>query len=36
MLKKVFNIDLKKSFFVGDRWRDINAGYRAGCTNFIY
>ena len=34
--QKSFNIDLKKSFFVGDRWRDINAGYRAGCqTLFI-
>jgi D-glycero-D-manno-heptose 1,7-bisphosphate phosphatase len=25
-------IDLKKSFMVGDRWRDIEAGQRAGCT----
>ena len=34
--QKSFNIDLKKSFFIGDRWRDINAGYRAGCqTLFI-
>jgi D-glycero-D-manno-heptose 1,7-bisphosphate phosphatase len=25
-------IELKKSFMVGDRWRDIEAGQRAGCT----
>jgi len=30
------NIDLSKSFMVGDRWRDIDAGHRAGCrTIFI-
>jgi D-glycero-D-manno-heptose 1,7-bisphosphate phosphatase len=29
-------IDLAASFMVGDRWRDIEAGYRAGCqTLFI-
>ena len=27
-----FAIDLKKSFMVGDRWRDIEAGQNAGCT----
>jgi D-glycero-D-manno-heptose 1,7-bisphosphate phosphatase len=27
-------IDLKKSFLVGDRWRDIEAGQNAGCRNF--
>lgn len=26
-----FNIDLNKSFMIGDRWRDIEAGQRAGC-----
>lgn len=26
-----WNIDLAASFFVGDRWRDIEAGQRAGC-----
>jgi len=26
-----FNIDLGASFMVGDRWRDIAAGHRAGC-----
>lgn len=29
-------IDLRKSFMVGDRWRDVEAGKRAGCqTIFI-
>jgi D-glycero-D-manno-heptose 1,7-bisphosphate phosphatase len=29
-------IDLRRSFLVGDRWRDIEAGQRAGCrTIFI-
>ena len=39
MLKKAekkFNINLKKSFMIGDRWRDIGAGKKAGCqTVFI-
>src|SRR3990167_3898478 len=26
-----YKIDLKKSFMVGDRWKDIAAGKRAGC-----
>jgi len=30
------NIDLCRSFMVGDRWRDVEAGQRAGCkTVFI-
>ena len=33
---KEFDVDLKKSFVVGDRWRDIDAGNLAGCkTIFI-
>jgi D-glycero-D-manno-heptose 1,7-bisphosphate phosphatase len=33
---KQYNIDLAKSFMVGDRWSDIEAGKRAGCkTIFI-
>ena len=33
---KALNIDLSQSFLVGDRWRDIDCGYRAGCqTVFI-
>jgi D-glycero-D-manno-heptose 1,7-bisphosphate phosphatase len=29
------HIDLQHSFMVGDRWRDIEAGQRAGCTAFF-
>ena len=29
------NIDLSKSFMVGDRWRDIKAGASAGCKTFF-
>jgi D-glycero-D-manno-heptose 1,7-bisphosphate phosphatase len=25
------NIDLRSSFLIGDRWRDVEAGYAAGC-----
>ena len=33
---KKWNIDLKKSFMIGDRWKDIDAGNNAGCkTIFI-
>lgn len=33
---KRHNIDLRKSYMVGDRWRDIEAGMNAGCkTIFI-
>ena len=33
---KEYNIDLKKSFVIGDRWKDINAGYLSKCkTIFI-
>lgn len=33
---KKWNIDLKKSFFIGDRWKDIKAGEIMGCkTIFI-
>ena len=30
-----FGIDLKKSFMVGDRWRDIEAGQNAGCRTIL-
>ncbi len=34
--KKKFDIDLKRSYVVGDRWRDIDAGSAAKCkTIFI-
>ena len=33
---KIYNLDLSKSFVIGDRWRDIDAGKRSGCkTIFI-
>lgn len=33
---RAHGIDLAKSFMVGDRWRDVEAGQRAGCkTCFI-
>lgn len=32
---KDYEIDLTKSFMVGDRWRDIEAGKRAGCKTFF-
>ena len=30
-----FNIDLKKSWMIGDRISDINAGYKAGCRTIL-
>jgi len=30
-----FQIDLSKSYMIGDRWRDIDAGTRAGCRTFF-
>ena len=34
--KKKYKINLKKSFMIGDRWRDVGAGNKAGCrTIFI-
>lgn len=32
---KEYHIDLSKSFMVGDRWRDIEAGKTAGCKTFF-
>ena len=29
------NVDLSSSFMVGDRWRDIEAGRRAGCRTIL-
>jgi D-glycero-D-manno-heptose 1,7-bisphosphate phosphatase len=28
-------LDLRASFMVGDRWRDVEAGHRAGCTTVL-
>ena len=34
--QKKYNIDLKKSYLIRDRWRDIGAGNKAKCkTIFI-
>lgn len=32
---RTYSIDLSASFMVGDRWRDIEAGRRAGCTTIL-
>ncbi len=29
------NIDLSRSFVVGDRWRDVDAGHNAGCKTIL-
>jgi D-glycero-D-manno-heptose 1,7-bisphosphate phosphatase len=31
----IYKIDLSKSFMVGDRWRDVEAGESAGCKTFF-
>ena len=30
-----YELDLQRSFLIGDRWRDIDAGARAGCTTIL-
>ena len=32
---KKWDIDLKTSYMIGDRWRDIGAGRTAGCYNIL-
>ena len=34
-LARSFDIDLSRSFMVGDSWRDIEAGRRAGCVTIL-
>jgi len=29
------DIDLNSSYLVGDRWKDIEAGFNAGCKTFF-
>jgi D-glycero-D-manno-heptose 1,7-bisphosphate phosphatase len=30
-----YGLDLRRSFMVGDRWKDVAAGHAAGCTTFL-
>jgi len=32
---KEFNIDLKKSYMIGDRWKDISSGNKARCKTIL-
>ena len=32
---KKHNINLKKSYFIGDRWKDIDASNQAGCHSIF-
>ncbi len=32
---KELNIDISRSYMVGDRWRDIDCGHNAGCTTIF-
>ncbi|MGB7281769.1 MAG: HAD family hydrolase [Candidatus Acidiferrum sp.] len=32
---ELYGLDLQRSFLVGDRWRDIDAGHAAGCTTIL-
>jgi D-glycero-D-manno-heptose 1,7-bisphosphate phosphatase len=33
--KKKYNINLKKSIVIGDRWKDIAMGKKAGCKTIF-
>ena len=35
MAKEKYNLDLRKSWMIGDRWSDIEAGYAAGCSTIF-
>ena len=32
---KKWNIDLEKSYMIGDRWKDIDAGTSSGCKTIL-
>jgi D-glycero-D-manno-heptose 1,7-bisphosphate phosphatase len=32
---KEFDVDVNRSFLVGDRWKDIEAGQSVGCRNYF-
>tara|TARA_B100000989_G_scaffold296756_1_gene280690 strand:+ start:725 stop:1246 length:522 start_codon:yes stop_codon:yes gene_type:complete len=33
--QKKYQLNLKKSYFIGDRWRDIEASFNAGCKSIL-
>ena len=33
--RKKWNVDFKKSFIIGDRWKDIQAGEKVGCKTIF-
>ena len=33
--KQIYNVDLSKSFVIGDRWRDIDMGKKSGCKTIF-
>ena len=33
--QKEWNIDIEKSYIIGDSWRDIGAGINAGCKTIL-
>ena len=33
--KSKYKLDLKKSFIIGDRWRDIGVGKKTGCISIL-
>ncbi len=33
--KSKYKLNLKKSFIIGDRWKDIGAGYKSGCNSIL-
>jgi D-glycero-D-manno-heptose 1,7-bisphosphate phosphatase len=35
LASKKYNINLSESYMVGDRWRDIEAGFLSGCKTFF-